>query len=291
MPFDEEWSDPQPDDYDRSEAISQFHQHLYEQWKRGEGPCRDCSNYEKKKKCYPSFGKGAAEAEIMIVGNSPGPRDRSLEIDNKGRKIGQEKLDRQPEFDGHPLESFYNYGIDNINTWRGISTLRKRFIEGANGLNTDLTSGRFYFTNAKKCTNIEGRDNDEAVARCSQYLDKEIEIVSPSVVITWGMQAADGTARALGYETSMLPNRSTKLPQGDSQPTDSCIGIRQTDDRHPHFITMPHWALLGSNAKHIPGFEAGTHSNPEKQLYYELAHLVQHLTGGRSMASKSSSLD
>lgn len=278
MEFKNEWIDGFPDSFDRSQAISQYNQHLFENWKRNEGPCAGCPNYALKKKCFPSFGKGSGEAEIMIIGNSPGPRSRSLEINNKGRKIDPDKLDSYPEFDGYPLASFYNYGIEDINNWSGISTLRKRLIEHSNGLDTDLSSNEIYFTNAKKCTNIMGRDNKAAVSNCNPFLEKEIEILDPSVIISWGLQAATGAAKAVGYDIDQLPQKSTALPQGDIQPIDSCIGIRETGDRFPCFITMPHWGLLGPNVNHIPGFDSSQYERPEIQLYYELASLIEYLS-------------
>lgn len=277
MGFEDNWSDSPPSQFDRSEAVSQFKQYIFENWKRGEGPCDGCPNHALKKKCFPSLGSGFAEAEIMIVGNSPGPRDRTeLEINNKTRMIDPDELTNHPDFNGYPLSSFYDYTIEDIKSWTGIGTLRKRLIEDNRGLGTEIDSGKIYFTNAKKCSNIKGRDNDEAVSNCSSFLEKEIEIVDPSILVTWGLQAATGTAKAVGYDVSRLPNQTTALPSGDKQPIDSYIGYRETPTRYPDFITMPHWAFLGPNVGSISGFDANEYDNPEIQLYYDLSDLIDY---------------
>jgi len=277
MGFKQDWENSPPTGFNRSRAISEFRQHLFENWKRGEGPCNNCPNHIKKEKCFPAFGLGNSDAEIMIIGNSPGPRVRELEVDNKNRQIDPERLKKQPDFDGFPLVSFYNDNIEDINTWTGFGTVRKRFIEDTSGLNTVLGDNRIYFTNAKKCANIDSGKNEKAVTKCSSYLQKEIEIVNPSVIITWGLQAAKGAAQSLNYDLSNLPSNSMSLPRGDRQPTKSVIGFRETEDSHPDFITMPHWGMLGTNARHIPKFNVEDHDKPETYLYYQLADLVKHL--------------
>lgn len=274
MDFSQDWSRGISGNFDPAEAVPQFKQHLYENWKRGDGPCARCPNRLFKESCEPSFGSGTAEADILLVGSSPGPRARSLEQDNKSRVVNPARLDALEEFEGHALCTFYNRDISDIHNWQGFSTLRKRFIEDQRGLDSDLESGRFYFTNAKKCCNIEGADNGKALQKCGECLSREIELVNPDVVISWGMQAAKESARSVGYDTSGLPNRTMSLPAGDLRPTNSVIGFRDTT---PRLITMPHWAFLGPNLRHIPGFDPANHDSPASQLYFQLAELVNYL--------------
>lgn len=273
MAFEEAWSGDIPDGYDASDAVAQFKQHVYEHWLRGEGPCHGCPNRTDRRGCKPAIGMGNATSDLMLVGHVPGPGNRDLETENRGRKIDPEKLEELPEFDGHPLFAFYGNHVEEIGNWNGISTMRKRFLEHDQGLGMEL--GDIYFTNAKKCPDILGKDSRGALSRCGSYLSKQIELVDPDVIVTWGREAAIGTARCLDYDTDNLPGRTMALMEGDVNPTSSFIGYRETD---PYLVTMPHWVgFMGSNIGKIPGFDPDEHRRPVRQLYYELADLVGHL--------------
>lgn len=263
-------------DIDRKIAVPQFWQHIFENWKHESGPCRGCPNHALKEKYFPATGQGDPEADIMILGNSPGPRPRDeVEISNDSRKVSPDRLEELSDFDGKSLHSMYGYSIEHVYKWNGIDTLRNHLIEHDNGLGMNLTED-VYLTNGKRCPNIAGCDNQEALRHCNDYLATEIGLVDPDVVVACGLQAAEAVARTIGYDLDKLPNKSSRLPLGDTRPFEhSVIGYREPHDEEIGFITLMHWAMDGPNIHHIPNFDVQRYNNPVKEYYYQVADVIQ----------------
>lgn len=273
--YEDSWEIDLPDGFSKSKAIANLNQQIFENWLRQEGPCDGCPNYYRRKRCHPRDGMGNADADLMFVGRVPGsPTD--IEKPNSNRKADREKIRQQPDFQGLPLAALYNRKIEIMNDWNGISTLRKQLFDDDSGVQYGLED--IYFTNVKKCHDVVGDSNSTARDRCVSYLAKEIRLVDPEVIVTWGPDAAKGTSDVLQYDRDRLPSEVMKLPPGDSRPTSDFIGYRMSK---PYLITMPHWSgIRGGNYENIPGYSPEEFSDEGKikKIYHELGELITHLT-------------
>lgn len=118
-----------------------------------ENECKNC------KKCILSkirknitFGNGNPYSEIMLIGEAPGEEEEKLSIPFVG-KAGR-KL----------TEILIKYGIDREN---------------------------IYITNTLKCRPPQNREpRPEELKECFYYLKKEIEIISPKIILCLGRYAA-----------------------------------------------------------------------------------------------------
>ena len=109
------------------------------------------------------FGEGAPDARLMFIGEGPG-----AEEDRTGRPfVGQagQLLDRM----------IVAMGLDR---------------------------GRTYIANVVKCRPPGNRDpKDDEIAACSAFLDRQIELIRPEVIVALGRFAANrltGTDKPLG---------------------------------------------------------------------------------------------
>lgn len=94
-----------------------------------------------------------------------------------------------------------------------------RSVAGHAGLSLD----EIYFTNTKKCHNIEGDSdeveeaNDIAWSKCQAYLQPELDYVDPDVIVPIGGKAVKAVRKSLGvYVTSKL--KESALTVTDSTP-------------------------------------------------------------------------
>jgi DNA polymerase len=122
--------------------------------------CTRCRLSEKRNKVV--FGEGGARSRVMFVGEAPG-----AEEDRTGRPfVGQ------------------------------AGKLLDRMIL-AMGLDRD----RVYIANVVKCRPPDNRDpKDAEIAACSPFLDRQIELIRPEVIIALGRFAAN---RLTGNEKSL----------------------------------------------------------------------------------------
>ncbi len=123
--------------------------------------CARCRLSEKRKKVV--FGEGAPDARLMFIGEGPG-----AEEDRTGRPfVGQagQLLDRM----------VVAVGLDR---------------------------GQTYIANVVKCRPPGNRDpKDDEIAACSAFLDRQIELIQPDVILALGRFAANrltGTDKPLG---------------------------------------------------------------------------------------------
>ncbi|QSG13489.1 Uracil-DNA glycosylase (plasmid) [Halapricum desulfuricans] len=150
----------------------------------GNGPCRYCPKRDDDCYATPFFGYGRYDAEVMIVGESPGgtktinKTDTHLHHDRKRR--------------------WKNYRETGVEYEKKIYTNQIQQIEdlpiNAGGL-PDRLAEEFgvYFTNSVKCNDIHPSEtipdeyrrllNEYGKRRCLSHLDKELEYIEPSVVI------------------------------------------------------------------------------------------------------------
>tara|TARA_B110000238_G_scaffold182640_1_gene208574 strand:- start:24 stop:677 length:654 start_codon:yes stop_codon:yes gene_type:complete len=130
--------------------------------------CKKCNLHETRKNTV--FGEGDPDSDIMIIGEAPG-----REEDEAGRPfIGR------------------------------AGKLLNEFLKSI-GLNRDLV----FITNTIKCRPPENRDPDIAeMNACSDYLDQQINIIKPKVLVLLGKIAAN---RLLGEDIPMSELRLKKF--------------------------------------------------------------------------------
>ena len=130
--------------------------------------CKKCNLHETRKNTV--FGEGDPDSDIMIIGEAPG-----REEDEAGRPfIGR------------------------------AGKLLNEFLKSI-GLNRDLV----FITNTIKCRPPENRDPDIVeINACSDYLDQQINIIKPKVLVLLGKIAAN---RLLGEDIPMSELRLKKF--------------------------------------------------------------------------------
>lgn len=97
------------------------------------------------------FGEGSSDAEVMIVGLGPG---------------------RQEDLQGKPFVGAAGKFLDRLLSEAGLSR------------------NNVYITNVVKCFLPENRAAEEHVRACTPYLDQQIEIIQPKLIIALGNIAA-----------------------------------------------------------------------------------------------------
>ncbi len=108
--------------------------------------CQQCPLRETRKKAVP--GEGPADAEIMLIGEGPGFHENEQ---------------------GRPFVGAAGKFLEQL-------------LEQANLARADV-----FIANVVKCRPPGNRDpQPEELAACAAYLDAQIEIVNPSVVVTLG---------------------------------------------------------------------------------------------------------
>ena len=126
--------------------------------------CTDCALSRNRNKAVP--GEGPENAEIMLIGEAPGFNE-----DKQGRPfVGAA---------GHFLEELL-----------ALAGLRREDV---------------YITNTVKCRPLNNRDPlPGEMAACRKYLDRQIAVISPKVVVTLGRHSL----------TSFLPNETIGKARG-----------------------------------------------------------------------------
>ncbi len=108
--------------------------------------CRQCPLHETRKKAVP--GEGPADAEIMLIGEGPGFHENEQ---------------------GRPFVGAAGKFLEQL-------------LEQAN-----LSRAEVFIANVVKCRPPGNRDpQPEELAACGAYLDAQMEIINPSVVVTLG---------------------------------------------------------------------------------------------------------
>lgn len=144
------------------------------------------------------FGEGPEHARIMLVGEQPGDQE-----------------DRQ----GHPFVGPAGQLLDRALSDAGIDR------------------GRVYVTNAVKHFKWEPRGKrrlhkkpaDAEIAACHQWLERELELVAPSLVVAMGATAARAL---LGRATPIEINRGRLMPLAIGAPA----GMQVLITVHPSYL-------------------------------------------------------
>ncbi len=120
----------------------------------------------------PVFGEGPADARIMLVGLGPG---------------------RQEDLQGRPFVGAAGKFLD-------------RLLEEA-GLRRD----QLYITNVMKCYLPDNRASEDQVKACSPYLDQQIEIIQPELIIALGNLAASYLLGKFGLKPESMEKMHGKV--------------------------------------------------------------------------------
>ncbi len=97
------------------------------------------------------FGEGPADAKIMLIGLGPGKREN---------------------LQGRPFVGAAGKFLDQLLAEAG------------------LNRGRIYITNVVKCFLPENKASEEQVEACTPYLNQQVEIIQPKLIIALGNVAA-----------------------------------------------------------------------------------------------------
>jgi uracil-DNA glycosylase family 4 len=126
--------------------------------------CTDCPLSRERNKAVP--GEGPENAEVMLIGEAPGSNE-----DKQGRP-------------------FVGAAGNVLQELLGLGKLRREDV---------------YITNTVKCRPPHNRDPMPGeLAACRKYLDRQIEVISPKVLVTLGRHAL----------TSFLPNETISKARG-----------------------------------------------------------------------------
>ncbi len=135
----------------RDELLSNYNQINIDELKLMAVNCHKCELSKTRNKVV--FGKGSTNARIMIIGEAPG---------------------KDEDISGEPF----------------VGRAGKLLTEILFSMN--LTRENVYITNTVKCRPPENRNpSSNEISCCSGYLDQQITLISPSVIILLGKVAAE----------------------------------------------------------------------------------------------------
>jgi DNA polymerase len=123
--------------------------------------CKKCKLHQYRNKCV--FAEGKDDADIMLIGLSPGKEENS-----------SGKLFIGPS--GNFLDELLK--IANLN--------RKDLYPVRDGVSRRDISNGVYITNIVKCSAPTYEIGKEEITACTPYLDRQIEIIKPQTIIPLG---------------------------------------------------------------------------------------------------------
>ena len=126
--------------------------------------CRKCGLWKNRKNAVP--GEGNLDATIMFIGEAPGYWEdvKSRPFVGAAGKILGEMLSR-----------------------------------------VGFSRGEVYITNVVKCRPPENRDPlSSEIETCTPYLDRQIKIIKPELIVTLGRHAASYILPKVGFETESI---------------------------------------------------------------------------------------
>lgn len=184
---------------------------VWQNWKTGSSCCEGCPGQEA---LYPLGGLGDPDSDLMLIGKEPAynVNENTVRGDMSWPEAKQ-AMERDRRSHPNPLQR------------------QMRTVADAAGLSgpADL-----YFTNSAKCNDgkcasrdSEGSSWEERYGHCQGYLLRELETVSPSVLLLYGRHAIDVAFEAHGLDSP------SKVSDVHTQP-------RQTSGRT--LVPLFHWA-------------------------------------------------
>lgn len=156
-------------------ASAESHARALEELRGRAAGCRDCPLWRDATQTV--FGEGSAGATIMLVGEQPGDRE---------------------DLQGTPFVGPAGALLDRV--------LAEAGIERSQAYTTNAVKHFKYKTKGKR--RIHQRPDASEVAACRQWLEREIELVRPRVLVCLGATAASAV---LGGRHSVERERGRRL--------------------------------------------------------------------------------
>lgn len=235
------------------DKIDNYLNRIWNNWQYGSGPCQDCPNRDNAG-CYtPYYGDGVLDAEIAFVAETPGG-DRDIQNENQldwelPESFREERgQDSKPSWirEGNRVPDDF---FDQVDAW----------FEHRNGSDRGI-----YFTNAKKCQDIDGKDmewkNIKAKLDCREYLRPEMEAVNPTVIVSFG-EKATGTLYEL-YDVDEYIDAFND------------VALTVYREEAPYIIPSYHWSNLYRNIRHLDDIDS------RSEYWNQLASIVDSTLGG-----------
>jgi DNA polymerase len=182
--------------------------------------CRGCDLYAHATQAV--LGEGAANAEVMLVGEQPGNRE---------------------DLEGHPFVGPAGKLLDEALTQAGID--RKRvYVTNIVKHFKSITRGKL---------RIHKKPNAEEIAACRPWLEAEIERVKPKVIVCLGATAAQALIsrdfRVSRQRGEMMKSPLAPLITATVHPSSI---LRSPDDESRHAEMRQFIADLKKIARHMP---------------------------------------
>ena len=163
------------------EEIEKFADEIWDNWLTNSGNCKNCAlRRDPKEISYAPVGTlGNPSSYILIIGKNPGPTRRQK----------------------YPVKNRRDY---NKRFWNDACKGKRgpRFFPKINmmlkyvGLNLE----KIHFTNVCRCSSLGEKQTKEGIRNCISYLEQEISLSKPKMIITFGKDAYDYTRQILNVE-------------------------------------------------------------------------------------------
>lgn len=191
----------------RKSELRSLGEDIWTNWWNGCGPCNECPNRDSNGYFNPKYFdsgliSGDPDPEVVLIGNTP--------VDKHPNGGKREILDfEEPYWDER--ESSLEWEIQsqkNVLSW--LSEEYQGFPKFFAQLEKwPVWGGGVYYTNAKKCSDITLDDskNKQAYGKCNIYLEKQLELLDPQVIVTFGKNAFGYTMEVFDREPPEGPLR------------------------------------------------------------------------------------
>jgi uracil-DNA glycosylase len=199
--------------------MAQVQEEVWENSKKGEGPCDGCPN-EKGRFNHPGFFN--PEADILVVEECPSKNHFNF-----------------PNYDRSNDYEWYKHYFEEVNggsiaKWPPVRLfLAPIFSEF--GYTREDVFDLVFMTSAVKCPTNNLR---KSYGHCGSYLERELEEFDPEVVITAGKKPTKWTAHLLGVPRSETRALSISKPEW--------WGLSDFDSDIP-MIHAPHWGYYNTH--------------------------------------------
>lgn len=265
--------------------VAGFRQKIWEHWLHGNGVCGDCPIRCENQGFDPLFGLFNYNANLMIIAREPGTfSDFAESGDGKGRIY--RTMPEEKAIKNHPhLVEQRGYEHKAIHDWKALMKGATRLFDPDYYSNSEtgrpsvgLSIQDSYYTNALKCSRLSGEvkdvdkpeeKNQNAREKCQEYLKKEIELVSPQVIVTFGGNAWTDTVRALEMENKV--EHTKYLNRNINADPEFGFGAFGSS---PTVIPSYHWSNLGQQKSKIGFLQDGFEGKMYDKYYSELVHRI-----------------
>ncbi len=199
--------------------MSDIQNDIWENSKTGAGACDGCPNAGS---AYNHPGFFDPEADILVVDEAPSKNH--FDLPNYDRSNDYEWYERYFEVTNR----------DSILDWPPVELFLGPVFEAFGYAPEDLYD-LVFMTSAVKCPS---RDLDAAFRHCRSYLERELAVSDPEVVVTAGTKATRWTARLLGVDGSDVRDVSISRREW--------WGLSDLDTDRP-LIHVPHWGYYNTH--------------------------------------------